>query len=532
MNQSTSDKKNFFSEWLEKLQQESWQLELLISGLALFGIWESQNVIREFEYYLQINSVSDIRFATNIFVKFLWAGWVIFLINLLIHIIIRGFWIGAIGLRYVSGDIDFDALKYSDKFINHYKKKIGSYDEYIEKLEKISSVLFSFTFLLFFMFLSLVIFNLFFALIISIVGKLIPDGSTVGPQIFGIIGIFYYGLGLLVLFDFISLGAFKKIKEPSVSTIYFWIYRFYSTISLSFLYRPLFLNFIDNTYTRRLFFLAIPYSVILISLNGIYFERYPLFPSSDNSSMWNSVPNTNIVNWNNYDDLREAHVQTYKKGDSHLIKKKINYCSLHQFEIDNNELKLFLEYRENDEKYLLNATNTDFTFFRKKGVRHSLFFKNNIPDEKLIDIERQEYEEYRLARKVVKNEELPDTVDQSLIIKYNGRTEEELESIRNEIKEIYDEKKNEYLSNQMSLIINGFKDLHKVTLDGQNVNDAMTCHFYEHPNMHEKGLLCYIRIDSLTNGTHLMMVNKRQHELGCNENCKTISRSIPFRKIE
>ena len=27
-----------FSQWLEKLQQESWQLELIISGIALFGI--------------------------------------------------------------------------------------------------------------------------------------------------------------------------------------------------------------------------------------------------------------------------------------------------------------------------------------------------------------------------------------------------------------------------------------------------------------------------------------------------------------
>jgi len=103
-------KKSFFSEWLEQLQQESWQLELLISGLALFGIWESQNVIVRFDYYIDVFATSDFRPYLSIFRHLLWSSWAIFLLNLLIHIILRGFWIGAIGLRYVSGDIDFDTL--------------------------------------------------------------------------------------------------------------------------------------------------------------------------------------------------------------------------------------------------------------------------------------------------------------------------------------------------------------------------------------------------------------------------------------
>jgi len=34
-----------FSKWLDKLQQESWQLELLISGVAIFALWESLKVL-------------------------------------------------------------------------------------------------------------------------------------------------------------------------------------------------------------------------------------------------------------------------------------------------------------------------------------------------------------------------------------------------------------------------------------------------------------------------------------------------------
>jgi len=55
-------KKGFFSEWLEQLQQESWQLELLISGLALFGIWESRGLLQRLEYYVDVNVTSEYEF--------------------------------------------------------------------------------------------------------------------------------------------------------------------------------------------------------------------------------------------------------------------------------------------------------------------------------------------------------------------------------------------------------------------------------------------------------------------------------------
>ncbi len=35
--------RSFFKEWLEKLQQESWQLELIISGFALYGVYNSHS---------------------------------------------------------------------------------------------------------------------------------------------------------------------------------------------------------------------------------------------------------------------------------------------------------------------------------------------------------------------------------------------------------------------------------------------------------------------------------------------------------
>ena len=533
MEPNSSNKKSFFSEWLEKLQQESWQLELLISGLALFGIWESQNVLRLLDYYLAVNSVSEIQLGTTIFMKLLWAGWGIFLINLLIHIIIRGFWIGAIGLRYVSGDIDFDQLNYSRRFTDYYKSRIGSFDEYIEKLEKISSVIFSFTFLLFFMFLSFVVFNLFFAIIITLLSRFFPEKSQDAQAFSGIVGIIYYGLGMLVLIDFFTLGAFKKIKDNTVSSVYIWIYRFFSTVSLSFLYRPLLLNFIDNSYTRKLFFLAIPYGLVLLGISGIYTERYPYFPSFDSRTNYSSVISENAIVWNYYDDLRTEHHNTFRSGDRLAAKTKINYVSLNRLEhTSRSEMKIFLEYRENDGENIESAvSNNGINPFRKAGIRHSIM-ANAEKDKGIERLDSIELSELMAMRKIIRKETYSDKTPSEWITKYSAYNEDDIKVLREEIKSDYSVQRRVYMEQKLSRLKNEFKDLYEVKIDSINMIPDMECQFYEHPNMHEKGLLCYYRLDSLQPGAHLIKVVKKNHKFDCTSDCDKRYFSIPIRITE
>ncbi|MBK7787543.1 MAG: hypothetical protein IPJ54_02980 [Saprospiraceae bacterium] len=73
-------------------------------------------------------------------------------INLIFHVTLRGLWIGAIGLRYVSGEINYDQFRYADRVTQYLKNKVGSYDDFIENLERLCSVIFAYTFLLFLLF--------------------------------------------------------------------------------------------------------------------------------------------------------------------------------------------------------------------------------------------------------------------------------------------------------------------------------------------------------------------------------------------
>lgn len=267
--QQVKENKSIFSEWLEKLQQESWQLELLISGLALYGVFESRSLLIDFHSYISLYTEGSFHDILNTFYKVLSVGWRLFLINLLVHIVLRGLWIGSIGLRYVSGDIDFKELNYSNLFTNYLKKRIGSYDEYIEKLEKFCSVLFAYTFLLFFLFLSFILYFTFIGLVKTLVDSFFPDSNVL---IFGVFIVIYLLFGFIVLIDLITLGGFKKVRENSVSKIYFFIYRFINIITLSFLYRPLLYNFLDQKYTKRLFFFSIPY-ILIIAFGSYSFDN-------------------------------------------------------------------------------------------------------------------------------------------------------------------------------------------------------------------------------------------------------------------
>ena len=57
--ENNKDHKNIFKEWLEKLQQESWQLELLISGFAIVGIFAARTTIKTSRYLKSCTSLWD-----------------------------------------------------------------------------------------------------------------------------------------------------------------------------------------------------------------------------------------------------------------------------------------------------------------------------------------------------------------------------------------------------------------------------------------------------------------------------------------
>jgi len=288
------DKSNTFKKLLDRLQEDSWQLELLISGFAIFGLFYALEPIT--------NKLQLAHFDNNqVFVNFLvivYFSLQISIFNLLLHVLLRGLWIGSLGLRYVFGDIHFDQLNYSDQFTNYLKRKVGTFDDYISKLENTCSVIFALTFLLIFYVFS------FFIIGFILVGFNIevPD-SMIGITRFIFI-IFSIGV-LLTVIDFITLGFLKKNKW--VSKFYFPFYWVFSFLTLSFLYRPLVYNLLDNKYGRRISVALIPFYLLIYVVFHLQFQKSNFITKDIIMSS-----SSNIANGWNYQDAIDKDDNVFK----------------------------------------------------------------------------------------------------------------------------------------------------------------------------------------------------------------------------
>ncbi len=256
----SSDPKNQkFKKWLDMLQQESWQLELIISGFAIYGLFLVMDPIKV--------ANAEIQQEPNIFAIFVFSAlggsWFTLTMNLLIHVVLRGLWIAAIGLRYVSGEIDYEALRYSPKFTRNLKKNVGSFDDYVAKLEQYCSVIFAVTFVLVFYLLGMYV----ILFLISVIGQWMGESEPWSLAFWVGIPLFVFlGIGILLTFiDFVTQGWLKRKKWTT--RIYYPFYWVFKYLTLSFLYRPMIYNFLDIKFGRRLSFLIVPIYIAILSFN-------------------------------------------------------------------------------------------------------------------------------------------------------------------------------------------------------------------------------------------------------------------------
>ena len=318
-----------FKELLDKLQQESWQLELLISGFAIFGLITSIPHIRT----AMIVAENDKQIYSFALLLIAFIACSILIFNLLIHVVLRGLWIGALGLRYVSGDIDFEKLNYHSRFTKYLEKRIVSFDKYVATLENYCSVLFAVTFLLIFYVISISIIILCFVGVATLI--ISNDNLPEGLRTFvGVVLLLFIATGAIFVFiDFITQGYLKKKKW--LSKIYFPFYWVFSFVTLTFLYRPLVYNFLDNRFTKRLSFFLVPSYIAIAVLVSFKNQNTNYLESAK------YVSNTSL-NSKNYENLL---INDDDFAKTATIQSKV---------ITDSYLKIFRTFSENVENQIYN----------------------------------------------------------------------------------------------------------------------------------------------------------------------------------
>ena len=231
--------------WLEDLQQRSWEPEILLSGIVLYGMFKVPALLDWFLTFFRQNIFGNTQDIDNLVALFkMGIYWLI--TGLILHLICRGIWIGMVGLSYTfPKGIRMDRISYREKFQNKVEKT-SSYEEIVIRLEKISSALFSVSFMLF---MSLIGGYLFFFLLVVIpfiVAFVYFDMrfSGSGFDVFQYWVLLILSIGILGLVDFVSLGYFRRFKW--FAKIYWPLHRLISALTLSRFYRPIYYGLVTN----------------------------------------------------------------------------------------------------------------------------------------------------------------------------------------------------------------------------------------------------------------------------------------------
>lgn len=342
-----------FKQLLDRLQQDSWQLELIISGFAIFGLFTA---IPKLEAILAFAKLENTFHTITLFTVILIACYIL-IFNLLIHVTLRGLWIGALGLRYISGDIEFDKLNYQPKFTKHLKKKIISFDRYVATLENYCSLLFAVSFLLIFYVISITVVILTFIALFTFIDDDATNSITI--KIIGTLLICFIFFGsFLVFIDFITQGFLKKKKW--LAKIYFPFYRVFSLLTFSFLYRPLVYNFLDNKFTKRLSFFLVPFYVLILILVSVENQK--------SNYLDNMKYNTTIsVDERQYENLRTKDNEFVKTAS---IQSKVITDPFIKF------FKIFNEKLEN-RIYTINPSLKPEKKFDKRGYKTGIDFSDH-----------------------------------------------------------------------------------------------------------------------------------------------------------
>jgi len=211
------------SNWIQELSNQSWNLELVVSGAAIF----STSFLPELadkaisSYYLnyQISRELSSEVFPTLAYSFGKSSAYLLIFTFIIHFIFRAFWIALVGLRAVFPQgINFDNIPNTTKdMAEMYKQKFGTLDAYIVKLDKLCSQIFSIAFVL-------VLFSIMMA-ILYLVGFVATVGfKTYLPVVYEKTKIiFLVLLGLIWTFSMVimAIGSKEKYRsKPMLGRLY------------------------------------------------------------------------------------------------------------------------------------------------------------------------------------------------------------------------------------------------------------------------------------------------------------------------
>ncbi|MDF4204712.1 hypothetical protein PXD56_17205 [Maribacter sp. SA7] len=255
------NKKNI--KWLQRLKEESWEAELLVSAIAIFGTFQLFGLI-EWATNKYIDLLPIEQYIYGYMISFMGLAAISVLVSMfVIHFFLRAYWIGLVGLNSVFSDYSVEDSIYSKIYTEKILGIIPKQEDTIQKVDELCSVIFSaaFTILLIYSYMSL------FLSVYMLIYNLLLDYV---PSYILLIPLFIIS-GLLVLqMIFNVIGNLKKYKSNVwVQTWMFKLVKLTSMVTYGPLYRyfmQVFMVFGSNFKKKK----SLVYLIIVFLFSGMF----------------------------------------------------------------------------------------------------------------------------------------------------------------------------------------------------------------------------------------------------------------------
>ncbi|TVZ15314.1 hypothetical protein [Maribacter sp. MAR_2009_72] len=221
--------------WLQRLKDESWEAELLVSAIAIFGTFQLFGLV-DWATNKFIDLLPVEQYEYGYFISFMGLLAVSILVSMfIIHFSLRAYWIGLVGLNSVFPDYGIEDSAYSKIYTSKLLKVLPRQEDTIQKVDELCSVIFSaaFTILLIYAYMSLLASG--YILLFNLLSSYVPAHVLLIPALL---------LGILVTVQSILtiVGNIKRFKE--IEWLQNWSFKIVRLASM-LLYGPLYKNILQ-----------------------------------------------------------------------------------------------------------------------------------------------------------------------------------------------------------------------------------------------------------------------------------------------
>jgi hypothetical protein len=149
MEQNNTNQESRNKTWLEEMSQQSWNPELIISGIAIYATFSMPDVFKKVYNSYFIDYQLDESVGNAVMPMLIYGVLVslsqVLSVAFIVHFVLRAFWVGYIGVLSVfPKGIDFEKITlYGDYGKQQLQKKMKNLDELALQLDKASSVIFA-----------------------------------------------------------------------------------------------------------------------------------------------------------------------------------------------------------------------------------------------------------------------------------------------------------------------------------------------------------------------------------------------------